>query len=63
MSTYILRAEQTAAIMAWLIVTILRLVILPIHLVAMLIERGCFEFIRYTTELQNATVDKLKQGK
>jgi hypothetical protein len=55
--------ERLVACIAWTIVALLRLVILPVHIVALLLERGCNEVITYTTEMQAATVERMKAGK
>lgn len=57
---FITAADKFAMCVAWTVVSVLRLLILPVHLVAFTIFKGCEEVITMTTEMQAATVARLK---
>jgi len=44
----------------WLILAIAQVLILPLHLLAMLITRGCDSAVQYMSEIQAIAVEKLK---
>lgn len=47
----------------WLLLAILQIVVLPVHMVSMLITRGCDGVVAYVSEIQSIAVEKLKAGK
>lgn len=57
---FIVAADKFVMCVAWVLVSTLRLAILPVHVVALLIFHGCDHMITYTTEIQQATVQRLK---
>lgn len=57
---FIVGADRFVMCVAWVLVSVLRLLILPVHLVTFTIFKGCEEVITMTTEMQAATVARLK---
>lgn len=57
---FIVGADRFVMCVAWLVVSLIRLLILPVHLVALLLFHGCDQMVTYTTEMQAATVARLK---
>lgn len=57
---FIQMADRFIMCVAWIVVSALRLAILPLHLTSYAIWKGCDEVVTLTTEMQNATVARLK---
>lgn len=57
---FIVRADKFVMCVTWVLVSLLRLAVLPLHIVALLLFHGCDHMVTYTTEMQAATVARLK---
>lgn len=57
---FITAADRFVMCVTWTLVSILRLLVLPLHLIAFTLFRGTEEVITMTTEMQAATLARLK---
>ena len=57
---FILASDKFVMCVAWVLVSVIRLLILPLHLVSLLVFHGCDQMVTYTTEMQAATVARIK---
>jgi len=57
---FITAADRFVMCLTWTLVSLVRLLLLPLHLVSFTLFRGCEEVITMTTEMQAATLARLK---